>query len=449
MMDTQTRTMSTKPRSGRWRPKKSDPRAVENELQCIHRQGQAGAREAGFPPDQPPGNRNHQIESMKAAGASTEASQSGDLYVASSDEKEPLHESLAQRRQQGSRDRPGPLARRRPPATIRHVPRGRRIIRLLLEQGAQDAVPPQTTQQRKIMARATKRARQAMKGATALWRAAWLPILNAIPAPSAAGRVIEVSDFGPNPGGLRMFVYAPPKRLPTGAPLIVVLHGCGQNALLSPAIRVGSLWPSALARRFCCLSKRAGTITAVVSIGFNLATSAGAAVRRRRSGKWCAPRFAATNPTSAGFSSLASPPAPPWRRRCWRSIQRLSRLEPWLRACRSARPTAAPRRCCACAAGTGSQTGGLSQRLSVGLRLQRVTHAPGLGFRSGRASATGLSTRVTPKPSQPNGAPCMDSTSLQPPRRRRGWGFGAGYGGRPNGSRSSYGQSRTWGTGFP
>ena len=80
------------------------------------------------------------------------------------------------------------------------------------------------------MARATKRARQAMKGATALWRAAWLPILNAIPAPSAAGRVIEVSDFGPNPGGLRMFVYAPPKRLPTGAPLIVVLHGCGQNA---------------------------------------------------------------------------------------------------------------------------------------------------------------------------------------------------------------------------
>src|SRR5271166_2501816 len=230
MMDTQTRTMSTKPRSGRWRPKKSDPRAVENELQCIHRQGQAGAREAGFPPDQPPEGRG-----------SVNRSQSGDLYVASSDEKEPLHESLAERRQQGRRDRPGPLARRRPPATIRHVPRGRRIIRLLLEQGAQDAVPPQTTQQRKIMARATKRARQAMKGATALWRAAWLPILNAIPAPSAAGRVIEVSDFGPNPGGLRMFVYAPLQIRPAPGfhrwPLRRRRHGGGDAGGISSDFR--------------------------------------------------------------------------------------------------------------------------------------------------------------------------------------------------------------------
>jgi len=80
------------------------------------------------------------------------------------------------------------------------------------------------------MARATKRARPAMTGATAIWSAAWLPILKAMPAPSAAGRVVEVSEFGSNPGGLRMFVYAPPKRLPTGAPLIVVLHGCGQDA---------------------------------------------------------------------------------------------------------------------------------------------------------------------------------------------------------------------------
>src|SRR5208337_2264638 len=43
----------------------------------FHRSRREGAlsAEAGFPPDQPPGNRNHQIESMKAAGASTEASQ--------------------------------------------------------------------------------------------------------------------------------------------------------------------------------------------------------------------------------------------------------------------------------------------------------------------------------------------------------------------------------------
>jgi poly(hydroxyalkanoate) depolymerase family esterase len=80
------------------------------------------------------------------------------------------------------------------------------------------------------MARSAKRVRQAMKGATALWAASWLPILKALPAPDPAGRIVEVSDFGSNPGALRMYVYAPPKRLPARAPLIVVLHGCGQNA---------------------------------------------------------------------------------------------------------------------------------------------------------------------------------------------------------------------------
>ncbi|WP_254453456.1 PHB depolymerase family esterase [Siccirubricoccus sp. G192] len=43
------------------------------------------------------------------------------------------------------------------------------------------------------------------------------------------GRVVEVSGFGSNPGALRMLAYAPP-RLPAGRPLVVVLHGCGQDA---------------------------------------------------------------------------------------------------------------------------------------------------------------------------------------------------------------------------
>jgi hypothetical protein len=38
------------------------PSGIENELQGIHRQGQAGTREAGLPLGQPPGNRNHYIE---------------------------------------------------------------------------------------------------------------------------------------------------------------------------------------------------------------------------------------------------------------------------------------------------------------------------------------------------------------------------------------------------
>jgi poly(hydroxyalkanoate) depolymerase family esterase len=49
------------------------------------------------------------------------------------------------------------------------------------------------------------------------------------PARRERVRLTEVESFGPNPGGLRMLAYAPPD-LPTGAPLVVVLHGCSQNA---------------------------------------------------------------------------------------------------------------------------------------------------------------------------------------------------------------------------
>lgn len=39
----------------------------------------------------------------------------------------------------------------------------------------------------------------------------------------------QITNFGSNPGNLRMWVYQPPD-LPNGAPLVVVLHGCGQSA---------------------------------------------------------------------------------------------------------------------------------------------------------------------------------------------------------------------------
>jgi poly(hydroxyalkanoate) depolymerase family esterase len=58
----------------------------------------------------------------------------------------------------------------------------------------------------------------------------WLSFLPTDRANSHVGRVIEVTDFGSNPGNLRMFVYAPSRRIGKGAPLIVVLHGCGQSA---------------------------------------------------------------------------------------------------------------------------------------------------------------------------------------------------------------------------
>jgi feruloyl esterase len=45
----------------------------------------------------------------------------------------------------------------------------------------------------------------------------------------APDRTTEVVSFGSNPGALRMWVYAPPRSAATGAPLIVVLHGCRQD----------------------------------------------------------------------------------------------------------------------------------------------------------------------------------------------------------------------------
>ena len=42
-------------------------------------------------------------------------------------------------------------------------------------------------------------------------------------------RLREHAGFGPNPGGLRLFAYKP-RGLPPGAPLVVILHGCKQDA---------------------------------------------------------------------------------------------------------------------------------------------------------------------------------------------------------------------------
>src|SRR5580704_6305483 len=46
---------------------------------------------------------------------------------------------------------------------------------------------------------------------------------------SFAATPVEVTDFGSNPGNLRMFKYIP-DQVPDSAPLIVVMHGCRQNA---------------------------------------------------------------------------------------------------------------------------------------------------------------------------------------------------------------------------
>ena len=47
--------------------------------------------------------------------------------------------------------------------------------------------------------------------------------------PASGGRLSELTGFGPNPGALRARTYVPPG-LKRGAPLVVVLHGCTQDA---------------------------------------------------------------------------------------------------------------------------------------------------------------------------------------------------------------------------
>jgi poly(hydroxyalkanoate) depolymerase family esterase len=50
-----------------------------------------------------------------------------------------------------------------------------------------------------------------------------------IAAPTATGAPEQVDDFGPNPGDLEMWAYSP-AGAPDRAPLLVVLHGCTQQA---------------------------------------------------------------------------------------------------------------------------------------------------------------------------------------------------------------------------
>jgi poly(hydroxyalkanoate) depolymerase family esterase len=47
--------------------------------------------------------------------------------------------------------------------------------------------------------------------------------------PTPDGRLVLLDDFGDNPGDLRAYAHVP-RDLPRGAPLVVVLHGCTQDA---------------------------------------------------------------------------------------------------------------------------------------------------------------------------------------------------------------------------
>src|SRR3954464_10023053 len=56
-----------------------------------------------------------------------------------------------------------------------------------------------------------------------------LILLTAVTPTAHAASITEVTGFGTNPGNLKMFRYVP-DGLAAGRPLVVVLHGCTQDA---------------------------------------------------------------------------------------------------------------------------------------------------------------------------------------------------------------------------
>jgi len=55
-------------------------------------------------------------------------------------------------------------------------------------------------------------------------------LLGSLASSASAATTVEVTNFGSNPGKLRMFKHIP-DRLPASAPLVVVMHGCTQDAV--------------------------------------------------------------------------------------------------------------------------------------------------------------------------------------------------------------------------
>ncbi len=83
---------------------------------------------------------------------------------------------------------------------------------------------------RRSMRTAFKAASSVAKARAKLPAALQMPSWS-VPTPLVGeGRSGEVTGFGSNPGRLSMFVHCPRRPPEVGAPLIVLLHGCGQTA---------------------------------------------------------------------------------------------------------------------------------------------------------------------------------------------------------------------------
>ncbi len=96
------------------------------------------------------------------------------------------------------------------------------------------------------------------------------------PAPAAAASLAEVTNFGNNPGGMRMHVYVPDSR-PTNPAIVVAMHGCGGSG---PGFHSGS--------EFASLADRQGFVVVYPSAqqeaGFGKCFDTWSAAAKRRGG---------------------------------------------------------------------------------------------------------------------------------------------------------------------
>ncbi|GFJ81122.1 hypothetical protein Phou_053020 [Phytohabitans houttuyneae] len=98
----------------------------------------------------------------------------------------------------------------------------------------------------------------------------------ALPSPASAASLVEVTNFGDNPGGMRMHVYAPDNR-PANPPIVVAMHGCGGSG---PGFYSGS--------EFASLADRYGYVviypSAMQEAGFGRCFDTWSAASKRRGG---------------------------------------------------------------------------------------------------------------------------------------------------------------------
>jgi len=101
---------------------------------------------------------------------------------------------------------------------------------------------------------------------------------------AGSGGVIETTT-SQQPGQAGDAGLCPAHASGPGAPLVVVLHGCGQDAAAFAADTAGWRWPTGSASPCCSRSRVRRTTAAAASTGSAPPTPAGAAARRCRSAR--------------------------------------------------------------------------------------------------------------------------------------------------------------------